>query len=136
MQEYNLFSSGGKDSRCLARQFRKAQVSNTAYHRRLWSGDDKQFFVDNYIDKHSLHFIATHLKRTVIAVEVKVYQLKLLQPKTDKNTTPKDPIWMQINLARMKELINFCQYVSRVLPHNMEYLLQTANIELRRLSKV
>jgi len=122
-----------RNSLWLARQHRRVKVPNTVHQRTSWTDEDKQFLRDNYVDKHSLLSIATHLKRTVISVEVMMYKLRIRKREAKKPRTPKLRDWMIARLARMQELLNFCTYVSRVAPDKI-YLIETAKKELKQLS--
>ena len=124
-----------EDSRWLAYEYRRVKIDNTVNNRRSWTEEDKQYLRDNFVGKDSYKPIATHLKRTVISIEVMVYRLRLLTREPKKPYVPKLHPYMITNIARMKELISFIQYTSRVAPEK-RYLIETAKQELRKLSGV
>ena len=81
-------------------------------------------FIDNFIDKQSYIDIATHLKRTVIAVEGMASKLKLKL--TERKEKPNK--WLEATLIRMQELIKVCETADNL------YIKDKAKEELYTLS--
>ena len=122
--QYTDYTSREQDTRWLACAHRRIKVEDITNNRRLWTSEDKQYIKDNVTDKHSLLAIATHLKRTVIAVEGMVNKLKLKL--TERKEKPNK--WLEATIIRMQELIKLCETTDNL------YIKEKAKKELYTLS--
>lgn len=105
-------------------QFRNVTILNIHNRYVKWTDEEKQYIIDNFIDKQSYIDIATHLKRTVIAVEGMVNKLKLKL--TERKEKPNK--WLEATLIRMQELIKLCETTDNL------YIKEKAKKELYTLS--
>lgn len=105
-------------------QFRNVTILNIHNRYVKWTDEEKQYIIDNFIDKQSYIDIATHLKRTVIAVEGMASKLKLKL--TERKEKPNK--WLEATLIRMQELIKLCETTDNL------YIKDKAKKELYTLS--
>jgi hypothetical protein len=105
-------------------EYRKLVVVNKANLRKRWQQWEKDYIINNFVDKNSYLAIATHLKRTVIAVEGMKSRLKLKSARKIK----KENTWLANTLIRMRELIKICETTDSA------YVKEKAKQELYTLS--
>lgn len=105
-------------------QFRNVTILNIHNRYVKWTDEEKQYIIDNFIDKQSYIDIATHLKRTVIAVEGMASNLKLKL--TERKEKPNK--WLEATLIKMQELIKLCETTDNL------YIKDKAKKELYTLS--